>query len=62
MQVSWIQLESTHLMHTPCREFGPSFNAVAKAWSKVSSAERDSHFFATLDFDDAMPVFQEVRN
>ncbi|OSX65078.1 hypothetical protein POSPLADRAFT_1178709 [Postia placenta MAD-698-R-SB12] len=46
---------------TPCREFGPSFNAVAKAWSKVSSAERDSHFFATLDFDDAMPVFQEMN-
>lgn len=44
------------------REFDPSFNAVAKAWSTVSASERDNHFFATLDFDEATPVFQKVGN
>ncbi|KAI0362215.1 oligosaccharyl transferase subunit OST3/OST6 family [Trametes cingulata] len=44
----------------PCKEFDPSFNAVAKAWTKVPPAERDSHFFATVDFDDAMGVFQKL--
>ncbi|PCH38076.1 oligosaccharyl transferase subunit OST3/OST6 family [Wolfiporia cocos MD-104 SS10] len=45
---------------TPCKEFDPAFNAVAKAWSTVPAAERDNHFFATLDFDTAMPVFQKL--
>lgn len=45
----------------PHRDFDPSFNAVAKAWTKVPAAERDSHFFATADFDNAMGVFQKVR-
>ncbi|KZT09427.1 oligosaccharyl transferase subunit OST3/OST6 family [Laetiporus sulphureus 93-53] len=45
---------------TPCKEFDPSFNAVAKAWSKVPAAERDQHFFATIDFDNGMTVFQQL--
>ncbi|CDO71218.1 hypothetical protein BN946_scf184863.g13 [Trametes cinnabarina] len=44
----------------PCKEFDPAFNAVAKAWTKVPQAERDSHFFATADFDSAMTVFQKL--
>lgn len=45
---------------TPCREFEPSWVAVAKAWSKVPPSERDSHFFATIDFDDGQTVFQRM--
>jgi oligosaccharyltransferase complex subunit gamma len=44
-----------------CREFDPSFNAVAKSWSTVPAATRDTHFFATLDFDNGQMVFQSVR-
>ncbi|CCM02365.1 uncharacterized protein FIBRA_04460 [Fibroporia radiculosa] len=45
---------------SPCKDFDPSFSAVAKAWSTVPASERDSHFFATIDFDEAMPVFQQL--
>ncbi|KAJ7063323.1 hypothetical protein C8F01DRAFT_1250878 [Mycena amicta] len=44
----------------PCKEFNPSWNAVAKAWSKTSKAHRDHHFFATLDFDEGQTVFQKL--
>jgi len=44
----------------PCKEFEPSFNEIAKAWTTVPPAERDSHFFATLDFDNGMAVFQKL--
>ncbi|KAA1471152.1 oligosaccharyl transferase subunit OST3/OST6 family [Dentipellis sp. KUC8613] len=44
----------------PCREFDPSWKAVAKAWTTVPPAERDQHFFATLDFDDGTTVFQKL--
>ncbi|KAH9901027.1 oligosaccharyl transferase subunit OST3/OST6 family [Cubamyces lactineus] len=44
----------------PCKEFDPAFNAVAKAWTKVPVEDRDSHFFATVDFDNAMGVFQKL--
>ena len=43
-----------------CREFEPSWNAVAKAWTKVARSDKDTHFFATLDFDNAPTVFQRV--
>ncbi|KAI6109004.1 hypothetical protein EV401DRAFT_2059780 [Pisolithus croceorrhizus] len=36
----------------PCKEFGPSFQAVAKAWN--------NHFFASIDFDDAFQVFKKL--
>lgn len=42
------------------REFNPSWVAVAKAWTKVSSSERDSHFFATLDFETSQTIFRRV--
>jgi oligosaccharyltransferase complex subunit gamma len=32
--------------------------AVAKAWSKVARSERDSHFFATLDFENSHEIFK----
>ncbi|KAJ7109393.1 oligosaccharyl transferase subunit OST3/OST6 family [Mycena epipterygia] len=44
----------------PCKEFEPSWNAVAKAWSKTAPVHRNSHFFATLDFDDGQLVFQKL--
>ena len=33
---------------------------MAKAWSKVSPSERDTHFFATLDFEDNLELFKKV--
>ncbi|KAF7294920.1 hypothetical protein MIND_01030100 [Mycena indigotica] len=44
----------------PCKEFNPSWNSVAKAWSKAPKATRDTHFFATLDFDDGQAVFSKL--
>lgn len=44
----------------PCQQFDPSWNTVAKVWSKVPAEHRDNHFFATLDFDDGPTVFQKV--
>jgi len=44
----------------PCRELNPSWIAVAKAWSKVPSSKRDSHFFATLEFENNQAVFQKM--
>lgn len=42
------------------REFDPSWNTVAKAWTKAPAAHRDTHFFATLDFDEGQTVFQSL--
>ncbi|KAI0797905.1 oligosaccharyl transferase subunit OST3/OST6 family [Abortiporus biennis] len=44
----------------PCREFDPAFQEVAKAWTTVPAEQRDSHFFATLDFDNGISVFQKL--
>ncbi|KAJ6496693.1 hypothetical protein C8R47DRAFT_353361 [Mycena vitilis] len=44
----------------PCKEFNPSWNAVAKAWSKTPQVHRDNHFFGTLDFDNGQTVFQKL--
>ncbi|KAL0581709.1 oligosaccharyl transferase subunit ost3/OST6 [Marasmius crinis-equi] len=44
----------------PCKEFEPSWNAVAKAWTSASKEHRNSHFFATLDFDESPSVFQQL--
>ncbi|KAG2157126.1 hypothetical protein DEU56DRAFT_763201 [Suillus clintonianus] len=44
----------------PCKEFDPSFTAVAKAWATAPKEQRDQHFFATLDFDDGHAVFQKL--
>ncbi|KAJ3732976.1 dolichyl-diphosphooligosaccharide-protein glycotransferase [Lentinula guzmanii] len=45
----------------PCKEFDPAWNDVAKAWATVPVEHRDSHFFATLDFDEAPTVFQKLN-
>ena len=44
------------------RTFQPSFDTVAKAWTKVTPADRNKHFFAYANFDNAMTVFQKVSN
>ncbi|KAK7054860.1 oligosaccharyl transferase subunit ost3/OST6 [Paramarasmius palmivorus] len=44
----------------PCKEFEPSWNAVAQAWSTTPKEHRDNHFFGTLDFDEAPTVFQQL--
>ncbi|THU91135.1 oligosaccharyl transferase subunit OST3/OST6 family [Dendrothele bispora CBS 962.96] len=44
----------------PCKEFDPSWNAVAKAWSTAPKEHRDTHFFGTLDFDEGQTVFQKL--
>ncbi|PBK96885.1 oligosaccharyl transferase subunit OST3/OST6 family [Armillaria gallica] len=44
----------------PCREFDPSWTAVAKAWAAVPKEHRDTHFFGTLDFDDGQTVFSQL--
>jgi OST3 / OST6 family, transporter family len=43
------------------REFDPSWNAVARSWATAPKEHRDTHFFATLDFDSGFSVFQRVR-
>jgi OST3 / OST6 family, transporter family len=60
MQVSPIRCFFMTRIHLVFREFDPSWKSVAKAWSKVSPSDRDSHFFATLDFDSAQALFQKV--
>lgn len=50
----------SRLLISSLREFGPSWNTVAKAWTKTPAEHRNSHFFATIDFDNAQPVFQRV--
>lgn len=42
------------------REFDPTFRTVAKAWATVSKAERNKHFFASLDFQDGQDIFKKV--
>ncbi|KAG6887219.1 hypothetical protein C0992_013350, partial [Termitomyces sp. T32_za158] len=44
----------------PCKEFDPSWNAVAKAWATVPKTQRNQHFFATLDFDNGQATFQKL--
>ncbi|KAF8559596.1 hypothetical protein OG21DRAFT_1502836 [Imleria badia] len=45
----------------PCKEFDPSFKAVAKAWSTVPQVHRNTHFFATAEFDESVKVFQKLQ-
>ncbi|KAF4615316.1 hypothetical protein D9613_003071 [Agrocybe pediades] len=45
----------------PCKEFNPSFEAVAKAWKSAPSDKRNEQFFATIDFDTAPSVFQKLN-
>jgi oligosaccharyltransferase complex subunit gamma len=44
----------------PCKEFNPSWTAVARSWSRVPQEQRDQHFFASLDFDDGPTIFQRL--
>jgi len=45
----------------PCKEFDSSWKAVAAAWNGVPKEHRDTHFFATLDFDNGgHTVFQKL--
>ncbi|KAI0690044.1 oligosaccharyl transferase subunit OST3/OST6 family [Cytidiella melzeri] len=44
----------------PCKQFQPSLDAVARAWTKVPTATRDQHFFAVADFDEAGRIFTKL--
>ncbi|KAF9533002.1 oligosaccharyl transferase subunit OST3/OST6 family [Crepidotus variabilis] len=44
----------------PCAQFDPQWKAVAKSWRGVPVKQRDEHFFATVDFDDAPTIFQKL--
>lgn len=43
-------------------EFKPHFELAAKSWAKVEQDNRNQHFFATLDFDEARDVFRRVSS
>lgn len=64
--MSAMQVSSSYLISLPQlttiahREFDPSWNAVAKAWATAPRKHKDTHFFATLDFDNGQSVFQKV--
>lgn len=45
----------------PCRDFAPQFATVAKAWSTVPTEQRNQHFFATLEFTDAVETFRRLQ-
>jgi OST3 / OST6 family, transporter family len=62
MQVSCILYLFVAQSHRAHRVFNPSWVAVAKAWSKVARSERDSHFFATLDFENSPEIFKKVTH
>ncbi|KAG8821991.1 regulator of ime2 [Serendipita sp. 399] len=61
-----VSLQFTALSPTmkcsPCREFAPSFASVAKSWSTVDPEQRNQHFFALLDFADAVEVFRRNKD
>jgi oligosaccharyltransferase complex subunit gamma len=57
VRLTFIPLATNRLTN---REFDPSWNAVAKAWATVPKEHKDTHFFATLDFDSGPTVFQKV--
>ncbi|KAI0093954.1 oligosaccharyl transferase subunit OST3/OST6 family [Irpex rosettiformis] len=44
----------------PCKQFQPSFEAVAQAWNKVPATSRNEHFFAIADFDEAPKIFTKL--
>jgi len=46
---------------SPCKEFNPAWDTVAKAWTKAPTEHRNTHFFATIDFDNAQAVFQRLN-
>jgi len=50
----------TEFKCAPCKQFDPNYHAVSKAWRKVSAKERDSHFFASLDFHDGRDIFMRL--
>ena len=43
-------------------EFKPHFELAAKSWAKVGQDNRNQHFFATLDFDEARDIFRRVSS
>lgn len=61
LQVSMLIYSSCPPLIDNTRSFQPSFEAVARAWNKVPTVEKNKHFFAVADFDQAMAVFQRVR-
>lgn len=44
----------------PCHDFDPVFRAVTKSWTRVPRDDRDTHFFAQLDFQDGQAIYQRL--
>jgi len=44
----------------PCKIFDPAFTTVGQAWTNAPAADREDHFFATLDFADGQDVFRRL--
>lgn len=51
----------SRLLTVAHRDFQPSWIGVAHAWATAPKEQRDQHFFATADFDEASSIFQQVR-
>ncbi|KIJ44078.1 hypothetical protein M422DRAFT_252570 [Sphaerobolus stellatus SS14] len=44
----------------PCKELDPAFRTLGRAWTKVPTANRNDHFFASLDFEDGKHTFNKL--
>lgn len=62
MQVSRVSLKRGIHADGTRREFEPTFKSAAKAWQKTASEHRNSHFFASIDFETGQDVFREVSH
>lgn len=51
---------ATYLLNYRNRELDPVFRSLGNAWTKVSTADKESHFFATLDYEDGKDTFRKV--
>jgi hypothetical protein len=50
----------TRFLNICNRELDPIFQTLGNAWTKVSAPDRESHFFATLDYEDGKDTFRKV--
>ncbi|KAF8153650.1 oligosaccharyl transferase subunit OST3/OST6 family [Mycena galopus ATCC 62051] len=44
----------------PCKDFDPSWKAVARAWSQAPQVHCDTHFFGLVDFVDSPSVIRRL--
>ncbi|GJJ12135.1 hypothetical protein Clacol_006376 [Clathrus columnatus] len=57
--VQFTALKSTYKCE-PCKQLDPILTTIGKAWNKVNAAERNQHFFASIDFDDGKETFRKL--